>query len=69
VVRIEFDPDQTFPALFSKTQLSAADWPPRWLKRLFSESFETISDKISAVRIEFENLSRSVQQGFDRLIG
>jgi multidrug resistance efflux pump len=69
VVRIEFGPDQKYPALFSKTQLSAADWPPRWLKRLFFESFGKLSDNISAARIKLENLSQNLQQGFDGLIG
>jgi multidrug resistance efflux pump len=36
VVRIEFDGD-TFPSLFARTKVSAGDWPPRWMVRLWYE--------------------------------
>ena len=35
LIRVEFDPDQRDPPpLFAKTKLSAAGWPPDWLRRL-----------------------------------
>jgi multidrug resistance efflux pump len=34
IVRIEFDSDGHYPALFTKTKLSAAGWPPAWMTRL-----------------------------------
>jgi multidrug resistance efflux pump len=35
LIRVEFAPDQRdLPPLFAKTQLSAAGWPPDWLRRL-----------------------------------
>ncbi|MXN65830.1 HlyD family efflux transporter periplasmic adaptor subunit [Stappia sp. GBMRC 2046] len=34
IVRVEFDSGQDLPVLFSKTELSAAGWPPAWVTRL-----------------------------------
>jgi len=34
LARIDFDSDGGFPALFTKTTLSAAGWPPAWMVRL-----------------------------------
>ena len=35
LIRVEFEPDERDPPpLFAKTQLSAAGWPPDWLRRL-----------------------------------
>jgi multidrug resistance efflux pump len=35
LIRVEFDPNQRdLPPLFAKTHLSAAGWPPDWLRRL-----------------------------------
>jgi len=37
LIRVEFDPDQRNPPpLFAKTKLSAAGWPPDWLRRIIS---------------------------------
>jgi hypothetical protein len=34
LIRVEFDPDQmNLPPLFAKTKLSAAGWPPDWLRQ------------------------------------
>lgn len=34
LIRVDFDPDQRdLPPLFAKTRLSAAGWPPAWLRR------------------------------------
>jgi len=39
LIRVEFEPDQRdLPPLFAKTQLSAAVWPPDWLRRLVLQS-------------------------------
>jgi len=43
IVRVEFDPGQERPALFSKTKLSAVGWPPAWLKRLLTETYERVT--------------------------
>jgi multidrug resistance efflux pump len=35
LIRVEFDPDRRNPPpLFAKTKLSAAGWPPDWLRRI-----------------------------------
>jgi multidrug resistance efflux pump len=36
MVRVEFEPDQDFPTLFARTELSAADWPPQWMSRMWN---------------------------------
>lgn len=38
IVRIELDPGQREPVLFSKTRLTSADWLPSWLTRLFDRA-------------------------------
>lgn len=35
IVRIDFEPDQAYPSLFARAEISAADWPPQWLSRLW----------------------------------
>ncbi len=35
VVRIEFEAPGQYPTLFARIEVSAADWPPRWLVRLW----------------------------------
>src|SRR5690606_32333163 len=43
IVRVEFDPGQGRPALFAKTKLSAVGWPPAWLKRLLTATYERVT--------------------------
>lgn len=49
VARIDFDPDQGSPALFSKTKLSATGWPPAWLRRLIAGPYESLQGAIASL--------------------
>lgn len=69
VVRIEFDPGKSYPALFSKTRLSAADWSPAWLKRLVSGSYESAAGIVAIVQARLDDLSQVLQRKFESLTG
>src|SRR5262249_1622721 len=42
IVRIAFEPVGDYPPLFSKAKLSAAGWPPAWVKRLTQSLHEAV---------------------------
>ena len=69
VVRIEFDPSDHYPALFSKTKLSAADWSPAWLRHLFSGSYESIAEAFTAMQTKLDNFSQALQRKLDNVVG
>lgn len=62
VVRIEFDTNQNFPALFSKTKLSAAGWPPAWVKRIFAVPYDNITETLSRLRSGLAQLSLDLER-------
>lgn len=51
VVRIEFEPGQTYPTLFARTRIGAAGWPPEWMLRLWRSVIGDEKDDPSATAV------------------
>lgn len=64
IVRIEFEPNQPYPSLFSKTTLSAAGWPPAWLARLATTSYSDVAEDLTTMRSNINALSQQVRLFF-----
>ena len=49
IVRIEFDATAEYPALFTKTNLSASGWPPAWFVRMMKSAAGSITSTFASV--------------------
>jgi multidrug resistance efflux pump len=50
IVRIEFDPTNQYPSLFTKTSLSAAGWPPAWFARMIRSATGSVTSAVAEPR-------------------
>jgi multidrug resistance efflux pump len=62
IVRIEFEPNEHYPALFTKTQLSASGLPPAWVKRLAAPLFDLAARIGGKVDDAVQYASSSIEQ-------
>jgi len=66
IVRIEFEPSEHYPALFTKTQLSAAGLVPAWMKRMVAPLVQLAQDATAAIGGEVGDATRLAAQTIEQ---